>query len=406
MASSPLTPYARNALEQAIQSRRARANAVSLRRSTKSATPKLPLAEERALERYLTTLTREAADEVRELVARGVSINDLLPLEQQLGDIRLRLAERIQSSEVSEIVDAFGRRVNAKNLADTARVLRMSPDALPPSVRSVLDAFRRENVRLIGSVLDDQISEVSELVRDAVRTGRRVEDLAEDIEARFGVSTSRARLIARDQVLKANSAMTQTRMTAAGVSRYRWSTSRDERVRPMHRELEGQIFNWSDPPITNEKGDRNHPGEDINCRCVPVAVLDFEEEDEDARRETEAETAMRKAFKGTAPTPRASTGRTPRAEEPDDEGPVTVRAAQRTGKRIPQAPADIRAAEAPKPAPTRRAQRAVVPTTTAAAAAKPRPRRAAAPSVEREAPVSVRPEGRRRGARIPRPPGA
>lgn len=278
MASSPLTPYARNALEQAIQSRRARANAVSLRRSTKSRTPKLPLAEERALERYLTTLTREAADEVRELVARGVSINDLLPLEQQLGGIRLRLAERIQSSEVSEIVDAFGRRVNAKNLADTARVLRMSPEALPVDLQRVLEAFRRENVRLIGSVLDDQISEVSELVREAVRTGRRVEDLAEDIEARFGVSTSRARLIARDQVLKANSAMTQTRMTAAGVSRYRWSTSRDERVRPMHRELEGQIFSWSDPPVTTPKGERNHPGEDYQCRCLPVAVLDFEED--------------------------------------------------------------------------------------------------------------------------------
>jgi SPP1 gp7 family putative phage head morphogenesis protein len=288
VASDVLTPYARNALEQAVQARRARANAVSIRRAQKSATPKLPLAEERALERYLTTLTREAADQVREAVARGVAINDLLPLEQILAGLRLRLAERIQSSEVSEIVDSFGRRVNQRNLTDTARVLRMSPDALPTSVRSVLDAFRWENVRLIGSVLDDQISEVSEIVRDAVRTGRRVEDLAEDIEARFGVSESRARLIARDQVLKANSDMTQTRMTAAGITRYRWSTSRDERVRPMHRELEGQIFSWSDPPITNPKGDRNHPGRDYQCRCVQVPVLDFEE--------TDAETAFRRAF--------------------------------------------------------------------------------------------------------------
>lgn len=277
MASDVLTPYARAALERAIGDRRARANAASIRRAQKSAVPKLPLAEERALERYLTTLTRSAADEVRAQVARGVSLSDLLPLEQQLSGIRVRLAERVQSSEVSEIVDALGRRVNARNLADTARVLRMSPDALPPTLRSVLDEFRRENVRLIGSVLDDQIAEVSEIVREAVQTGRRVEDLAADIEARFGVSESRARLIARDQVLKASSAMTQTRMTAVGVTRYRWSTSRDERVRPMHRELEGQIFSWSDPPVTNEKGDRNHPGEDYQCRCLPVAILDFDE---------------------------------------------------------------------------------------------------------------------------------
>lgn len=296
MATDVLTPYARAALERAIGDRRARANAASLRRAQKSAVPKLPLAEERALERYLTTLTRSAADEVRAQVAGGVSINDLLPLEQQLSGIRVRLAEKVQSSEVSEIVDALGRRVNARNLADTARVLRMSPDALPPTLRSVLDAFRRENVRLIGSVLDDQIAEVSEIVREAVQTGRRVEELAADIEARFGVSTSRARLIARDQVLKANSAMTQTRMVAAGVMRYRWSTSRDERVRPMHRELEGQIFSWSDPPVTTPKGERNHPGGDIQCRCTAVAILDFEEPDEQRAQDTE--TALRRAFRG------------------------------------------------------------------------------------------------------------
>jgi SPP1 gp7 family putative phage head morphogenesis protein len=225
----------------------------------------------------LTTLTNEAADAVREAVARGAAISDFLPLEQVFGDVRVRLAERIQSSEVSEIVDSFGRRVNQRNLADTARVLRVSPDILPPALQQVIEGFRRENVRLITSVVDDQIDEVQELVREAARTGRRVEDLADDIEARFGVSQSRARLIARDQVLKANSAMTQTRMTAVGIMRYRWSTSRDERVRPMHRELEGQIFRWDDPPVTNPKGDKNHPGEDYQCRCVPVAVLDFDE---------------------------------------------------------------------------------------------------------------------------------
>lgn len=59
-----------------------------------------------------------------------------------------------------------------------------------------------------------------------------------------------------------------------GVSKYEWSTSRDVRVRPDHRALNGQIFDWEHPPIVNKQtGKRANPGEDYNCRCLAVPVL-------------------------------------------------------------------------------------------------------------------------------------
>ncbi|MEG6507839.1 phage minor head protein [Methyloligella sp. 2.7D] len=51
---------------------------------------------------------------------------------------------------------------------------------------------------------------------------------------------------------------------------YIWRTRRDDRVRPSHRENEGKVFAWDDPPPTG------HPGEAYGCRCwaepyIPVA---------------------------------------------------------------------------------------------------------------------------------------
>lgn len=278
MAADPLTPLARAALNRAIGLRRLRAEASRERRRTVSVTPKLPVRAERELERLLVGVSSDVAAEVREAV-RGYDPGTL-PLEQVFQDLRVRVAERVRAFEASPILDEFGRRLNQINLEDTARVLRVSTEALPTSMQSVLAGFRRANVELIGSVAEQQIDQVFEVVSEAVRAGSRVEDLAEQIEERFGVATSRARLIARDQVLKANSALTQTRMTAVGVTQYKWSTSRDERVRPMHRELEGTIQSWSDPPVTDPKGNRNHPGEDYQCRCVAVPFLDLGDGDD------------------------------------------------------------------------------------------------------------------------------
>lgn len=42
----------------------------------------------------------------------------------------------------------------------------------------------------------------------------------------------------------------------------------------MHQELDGTEQSWDDPPVTNEDGDRNHPGEDYQCRCVAYPILD------------------------------------------------------------------------------------------------------------------------------------
>jgi SPP1 gp7 family putative phage head morphogenesis protein len=143
-----------------------------------------------------------------------------------------------------------------------------------PGIAPLIDRFQDANARLITKMRDETIQQIRAVLDDAWTKGERVEVMREKLQERFGVSESRADLIARDQTLKLNAEITQTRQTAAGVQKYVWTTSGDERVRPMHDDLDGQTFSWDDPPVTNEAGDRNHPGGDYQCRCTAMPVLD------------------------------------------------------------------------------------------------------------------------------------
>lgn len=135
-----------------------------------------------------------------------------------------------------------------------------------------IQKFREQNLDLIQNAADDFIDDVDDVLEDP--EFELAEDVAQAIKKKAGTSISRARLIARDQTLKLNAAITQHRQKNSGIEKYEWSTSLDERVRPLHARLEGKIFSWDNPPVTTDDGDTNHPGEDIQCRCVAVPVLD------------------------------------------------------------------------------------------------------------------------------------
>lgn len=143
--------------------------------------------------------------------------------------------------------------------------------------KKMLAGFRKENVGLIRSLADDQLNQISDILDDGFKEGKRVETIRKEIEERFSVARSKADLLARDQVLKLNADMAQARQVAAGITEYTWSASGDERVRELHADLDGTRQSWDDPPVTSEDGETNHPGQDYQCRCVAIPVLPWEE---------------------------------------------------------------------------------------------------------------------------------
>lgn len=97
--------------------------------------------------------------------------------------------------------------------------------------------------------------------------GLRVEEIKKQLLDTGELWESRAALIARDQTLKLYAGISEAGHRENGIDSYIWSTSRDERVRPEHRALEGRKFRYDTPP---EPG---NPGEDYCCRCAAIPDL-------------------------------------------------------------------------------------------------------------------------------------
>lgn len=184
--------------------------------------------------------------------------------------VAVEIATPAAGAAVDKMAADAAARTNALNGSEIKRLIGIDP-RVDPGVTGTLEAYRRENVRLITTIPEALLDDVESVL--AENFGLRAEALAKLIEKRFEVSKSNAKRIARDQTLKLNGQLTRIRMTDAGIDEYEWVTSNDERVRESHNANAGQVFRFDSPPA-----ETGNPGEDVNCRCT--AYPKFPEDDE------------------------------------------------------------------------------------------------------------------------------
>jgi SPP1 gp7 family putative phage head morphogenesis protein len=140
-------------------------------------------------------------------------------------------------------------------------------------VGNVYQQAMAEQVRLITSLPLDAAQRVHELATGSLYTGARPPEIIAEIMKTGEVTRSRATLIARTETSRASGEITSARAQYVGSPGYIWRTSRDRRVRPLHRKLEGTFHRWDDPPVSGENGERSLPGGIYQCRCYPEVLL-------------------------------------------------------------------------------------------------------------------------------------
>jgi SPP1 gp7 family putative phage head morphogenesis protein len=153
----------------------------------------------------------------------------------------------------------------------------------------MLKEWISENIDLIKAVPQASLEKMEGIVYANFRKGTTTPNIVKEIQRQYGMDKRHAKLIARDQTAKLNAALTKYQQTDAGITHYKWSDSRDSRVRESHKRLNGRIFSWDNPPET-EHGRKCHPGQDYQCRCCALAVFDIDNIDlpMEGRREKNA----------------------------------------------------------------------------------------------------------------------
>lgn len=207
-------------------------------------------------------------------------------LEQMIRAMSLQIDKQSPYNWNTQTMD-IGQKTSKWNSAQWQKTIKqvmgVNAAQYEPWIQDQLNSFSKENVALITSLKDKSLTTIEANAQRAIRTGKRHEEIAQEIQDEFGANRSRAKLIARDQVSKLNGQLTQMRQKDVGIKEYIWRTSGDERVRASHAMMDGKKCRWDDVTVywngtewVKRTGSMysGHPGSDYQCRCWAEPVFD------------------------------------------------------------------------------------------------------------------------------------
>ena len=159
----------------------------------------------------------------------------------------------------------------------------------------ILQEQIQRNAEIIKTLPLDIASDITQYVSRESLKGRRAFEIAKEIKQMFPKQTkARAELIARTEVSKTQSRLTEIRCRRFNINWYVWRAvgggQGDGRTRDSHKKMNGVFINWNEPPApenlfpqySKKTGRRYkntvgnyHAGCCPNCRCYAEPVIDL-----------------------------------------------------------------------------------------------------------------------------------
>jgi SPP1 gp7 family putative phage head morphogenesis protein len=215
----------------------------------------------------------------------------------KLEDILKVLKSFTKTKEFQQHAEAAARKMVTSTFSDEGKAWRAAANANSKS-RQIYEAMQNEmittnlgvflkeqterNAKLITGIPKKVSEEITDYIARRTTEGRRAQDISEELQSIYPkLLKNKADLIARTEVSKTQSAITQERSQRIGLNWYIWRTSDDSRVRSSHKHMEGVLINWNDPPspevlnkppIKSTLGKYN-AGCCPNCRCYSEVLI-------------------------------------------------------------------------------------------------------------------------------------
>lgn len=240
------------------------------------------LTQERAYYREIRRLYRAWLNRLLEKLSRAINSNVRLDSDPEIPDgvsawgfLSPLFNEAVNEWKVEVQRFVIPMKSTAKKIAELSKMiwtkqrpvnLQVSPLMSEPWLETQLQDFAAENASLITKIGQDTADRIQAATVDSLKrgTGRKaLQDEVRKIDHTIG--ETRAKTLARDQMGKLQANLTEVRAERVGVKQYEWQTVGDNRVRPKHQALDGDIRTF---------GEGLEPGFEINCRCVAIPQID------------------------------------------------------------------------------------------------------------------------------------
>jgi SPP1 gp7 family putative phage head morphogenesis protein len=219
---------------------------------------------------------------------------DDLPAALQLAIAAAEAREKAQKEDVLRVIDgmsaAMRERLEEKKVAGTyswalrhtdadfrrtVRKLTVAPKLTEEQREGIANQWGRNLELYIKDFTEKQTLDLRKMVSDYKATGGRAGALADIIQRQYQISRNKAKFLAHQETSLMMASFHEQRYKDVGIHRYKWSTSHDSHVRPDHKLLDGRIFTWDSPPVSDRAtGRRANPAQDYGCRCVAIPVWD------------------------------------------------------------------------------------------------------------------------------------
>lgn len=229
------------------------------------------------------------------LASVRIDANEGKRARELIAKAKEKLRAGVSTRLIEDLAEKFAERTSTFQRLQLGRQVKaaLGVDVMygDKGLRTRFSNFASENVALIRNISDEVAIRVEKITTRALTSATPHGDLAETLNDEFGFGEKRAKLIARDQVGKLYGQINASRQQQLGVSRFRWRTVGDERVRgdpggkypdadSSHYDWDGEIFSYDDPP-KDEDGNPVLPGEPVLCRCWAEPVLEDILDDEE-----------------------------------------------------------------------------------------------------------------------------
>ena len=238
----------------------------------------------------LVALLKQSTADISRAIVAGIERSRLLALIARQMDTTGTALEALAPRAAAIWAQASNAANKQQVESMVARALGVEWASIMASaaIAGAVETAIAANVALIRTIGEHHWGRVIEAVTANYQGKIFAEGSLSNRLARIGTLSQReAKRIARDQTSKLCTSLNAIRQQDAGINRYTWRNSQDQRVvgNPAglypqgnavhgdHWQREGQAFRWDQPP---EDG---HPGQPIHCRCTAEPIIDLDELD-------------------------------------------------------------------------------------------------------------------------------
>lgn len=184
-------------------------------------------------------------------------------------NISLKTATKIARGVDKRVTTALKSSLHEKGIP----VIKFT---LTEEVQDVIDIIIAENVNLIKSIPSRYFTQVNSIVLEGLSRGLDFHYIAEQLVKQTGITERRAKNIARDQICKADTAMSVVRQKHVGIKDGIWLHSgAPNEPRKSHVKANGQKFSLDKGLPVGDNGEYVLPGQPINCLCTWKPIIPY-----------------------------------------------------------------------------------------------------------------------------------